>query len=494
MRTILKSTSIEPNVNKRWVFFNDIYLRFPWTSRYARVWMTIALGITDLATLLFAWVLAVLLRMAISSEMILEPFIRIVPLIILFLLVYYGRGLYPAIGISPVEEISRLAGATSVVYLALTTFAFFMKSPPTIYSRAVFALSWLLALVLVPLGRAIIRTIGARIQFWGEPVAIIGESDKAKNLIDYLRNDLRIGFRPLVFFARSTTHNSISDIPIYPEELIAQICKKRNIRSALVVSKGLNGGNNEYLENIEDVFDRITLVDSNPNPYMLWISLRNLGEIMGLEIQYNLVNPWSQSFKRLIDVIGSLLMLIFLMPVFVFVTLMIKLDSPGPILFSQERLGWNGKKFRMIKFRTMYQNAEQMLTEYLNTNPSLEREWNEYQKLLRDPRVTRVGRILRRFSIDELPQLINVLKGEMSLVGPRPFFPEQLEIYGNAYMHYVRVRPGITGMWQVSGRNLTSFQERSKWDEYYVRNWSIWLDMYILARTFSVVLLRDGAY
>jgi lipopolysaccharide/colanic/teichoic acid biosynthesis glycosyltransferase len=142
----------------------------------------------------------------------------------------------------------------------------------------------------------------------------------------------------------------------------------------------------------------------------------------------------------------------------------------------------------------MHLNADQMLDGYLKAHPEYVDQWNEYQKLQNDPRVTRVGKYLRRFSIDELAQLLNVFRGEMSVVGPRPFFPEQQGIYGSAYAHYVRVHPGITGMWQISGRNNTPFQERAQWDEYYVRNWSIWLDLYVMVRTIGVVLSRKGAF
>jgi lipopolysaccharide/colanic/teichoic acid biosynthesis glycosyltransferase len=150
--------------------------------------------------------------------------------------------------------------------------------------------------------------------------------------------------------------------------------------------------------------------------------------------------------------------------------------------------------FKFYKIRTMHQNADQLLEEHLMKDPLLKQEWDQYQKLQDDPRVTRVGKVLRRLSLDELPQLFNVLLGDMSLVGPRPFFPSQERFYGDRLMYYKRVRPGLTGIWQVSGRNATTFDERTRFDEYYVRNWSSWLDIYILARTVAVVLKNRDAY
>lgn len=148
----------------------------------------------------------------------------------------------------------------------------------------------------------------------------------------------------------------------------------------------------------------------------------------------------------------------------------------------------------MVKFRTMHENADQVLETHLANDDVLHQEWQRYQKLKNDPRLTRSGGFLRKYSLDELPQLWNVLTGEMSLVGPRPFLPDQKEMYGDRISNYIKVSPGITGMWQVSGRNQSEFSARPYWDEYYVRNWSWWLDVYILAKTIGVVLRREGAY
>ena len=154
------------------------------------------------------------------------------------------------------------------------------------------------------------------------------------------------------------------------------------------------------------------------------------------------------------------------------IAVLIKLDSPGKVLFGQERIGRDGRHFVTWKFRTMVEDAELILEDWLKRDPILLKEWETTQKLKKDPRLTQVGRILRRLSLDELPQLYNILVGEMSLVGPRPILPEQQAAYGKAYNLYVKVRPGLTGMWQVSGRNSTTFEERAQWDDYYVRNWS----------------------
>jgi Undecaprenyl-phosphate galactose phosphotransferase WbaP len=198
--------------------------------------------------------------------------------------------------------------------------------------------------------------------------------------------------------------------------------------------------------------------------------------------------------KRLIDIFGALVGLVTLLPLFFLIGLLIRLDSPGPVFYGQRRIGRGGAPFKLWKFRSMVTNADERLGEHLGQNPDLQLSYTQFQKLWEDPRLTGLGRILRRSSLDELPQLWNVLKGEMSLVGPRPFLPEQAGDYGAAYTLYISTRPGITGLWQVSGRNRLSFGDRSRLDEFYIRNWSIALDGAILFRTIWVVLRREGAY
>lgn len=198
--------------------------------------------------------------------------------------------------------------------------------------------------------------------------------------------------------------------------------------------------------------------------------------------------------KRLADIFLALLLLVVLAPLLVGLACWIKLDSPGPVFFRQKRLGKDGKPFAMLKFRTMAVNGHQLLQTHLTENPAARLSWEQFQKLMDDPRLTRAGRVLRRLSLDELPQLWNVLRGEMSIVGPRPCLPEQKDFYCENFCWYAAVRPGMTGLWQVSGRNCLSFAERVRLDVQYVREWSLWADVRILALTFGAVLRRDGAF
>jgi Undecaprenyl-phosphate galactose phosphotransferase WbaP len=224
-----------------------------------------------------------------------------------------------------------------------------------------------------------------------------------------------------------------------------------------------------------------------------------------MEARQNLLSPLDVVAKRSMDILLSFVLGMLSLPVILLIALLIRLDSPGPIFYSQERLGKDrrkkkrqgqssGCKIIIYKFRSMQVNADQILYEYLKKNPAARLEWEQNQKLCNDPRITRVGKWIRKFSLDEIPQFFNILKGDMSLVGPRPIMLEQEKMYGDQIEIYTSVRPGLTGFWQVSGRNNTSFSERANYDVYYVRNWSVWLDLYILLRTVWTVLRRDGAY
>jgi Undecaprenyl-phosphate galactose phosphotransferase WbaP len=203
---------------------------------------------------------------------------------------------------------------------------------------------------------------------------------------------------------------------------------------------------------------------------------------------------WHACGQRLLDLVVVVGLAPLWVPLVYALALLVRLGSPGPAMYSHQRLGLGGAAFRCWKLRTMVQNADKVLQQYLEENPVLQAEWDRDHKLKNDPRVTPIGRVLRLTSLDELPQLFNVLSGEMSLVGPRPIVSAEIKKYGEVWPLYKAVRPGITGLWQVSGRNNTSYQKRLECDSYYVRHRSLWFDLCILARTIKVVLLCEGAY
>ena len=208
-------------------------------------------------------------------------------------------------------------------------------------------------------------------------------------------------------------------------------------------------------------------------------------------------NPMSRAglrVKRLIDLVGASILLILFLPLYFWVALGVKLSSPGPIFYSQRRIGIGGREIFVYKFRSMRVDADAVLSSFLDSDADAQKEWDQYHKLRCDPRITKFGSFIRKTSLDELPQFWNVIRGDMSLVGPRPVTAAEQVRYGDCWIHYCSVRPGISGLWQVSGRNRLSYYNRVALDAKYVSQWSIWLDFKILVKTVGAVIARDGSH
>jgi UDP-galactose-lipid carrier transferase len=216
-------------------------------------------------------------------------------------------------------------------------------------------------------------------------------------------------------------------------------------------------------------------------------------DVIMLSVRDGMSHRVSQVLKTMIDLSAAAILLVLSSPIFLLVALM-NLGSGGPMFFAHRRIGIGGKPFYCLKFRTMVTNGDQILKEALERDPALAAEWHATQKLKNDPRVTRIGKFLRKTSLDELPQLINVLMRQMSLVGPRPIVEAEVRFYGDDIAHYYNTRPGVTGLWQVSGRSNTSYTRRVQLDVWYVNNWTVWLDIAVLLKTLPAVLGRTGAH
>jgi exopolysaccharide production protein ExoY len=204
--------------------------------------------------------------------------------------------------------------------------------------------------------------------------------------------------------------------------------------------------------------------------------------------------PLGGSFKRIFDVLGAASGLVVLSPLFILLALLVKFSDKGRVFYGHRRIGRNGEVFACLKFRTMVENGDEVLAIYFAKNPSAREEWNATRKLQNDPRVTRVGAVLRKLSLDELPQIFNILRGDMSIVGPRPVVKDELDLYGNSAGFYLKSRPGLTGLWQISGRNDVSYGTRVAFDRQYVENWSFAEDLKIIAKTVPAVLSSRGSY
>jgi Undecaprenyl-phosphate galactose phosphotransferase WbaP len=452
--------------------------------------MVVTLVASDLFSLLGAIYLASQIRQL--PGVIIEPaYIQIISLLAFTLVIMFARrGLYPGVGLNYVEELGQIVTSTSFTFLVMIGITFVLKTT-SYYSRLILSIAWL----FIPLTRYVMRRLLIRWHLWGEPVVIIGNSQKVVPLVEHFRINLQLGLRPVAVLRDDQCEGCTLSIHT-PESICTILAQARNLslKTALVVIDDLNDID-QLVERFRTVFHRVILVKDKNGRYGLnGLQYMDFSNILGLQVKNNLLNPWSQAFKRFIDVLASFSGMLFLAPLLGLIAIWIKLDSPGGVFYRQARLGRNGQPFNLLKFRTMHQDADQILIDELDKDESLKKEWDSFQKLKDDPRITRVGRFLRRFSLDELPQLWNIARAEMSLVGPRPMMPNQRDLYGEPFGNYVRVTPGITGLWQVSGRNQTTFARRAELDNEYIQCWSIWLDVYILIKTIKVVFWQKGAY
>jgi Undecaprenyl-phosphate galactose phosphotransferase WbaP len=424
---------------------------------------------------------------------------------VLLLLLFMSSRLYPGIGINPAEEIKLVVRYSFIaLFITLLTIFILQLGRASIFTTPLFTLAF--SIVTTLLLRWSVRILATQAGTWGEPVVILARGSQIDSLTSYFLKRRRLGFIPILSVTDSAVKKATTgSIPVIDLQRLLTASPVKDVGTILVDASffGRKLRNNSYNKLIH-MFKHIIFISD-----MNWLEGASLGVrdfegLTGIEARKEQITSISALIKRGMDIFGSLLGILFFAPLMLLVIILIKLDSPGPIFYLQERIGKDRRKnkrsgsdthkIRIYKFRSMYLDADKALAKYLAANPQARLEWDQTQKLHADPRITRVGKWLRKFSIDEIPQLFNILKGEMSLVGPRPMMTNQIKLYGNGFETYASVRPGLTGLWQVSGRNTTTFRERARFDRYYVHNWSVWLDLYILARTVWVVLSRNGAY
>jgi len=407
-------------------------------------------------------------------------------------------GLYPGVGMTAVEHIRRICRSITLVYLLLTASMFLVKDWWA-DSRGGFLLSWAFSLALVPLGRWVTGRYLCLRPWWGIPVMILGAGETARTVIANLRANEVLGYRPVVCLDDDPQkQGTCLGIPV-PGGLAGTqyFAGVYRTRCAMIAMPRLP--REELVRHLEDwsrVFPKIVIVPDLFGVASLWTAPRDLGGVLGLEIQCNLLNPLNQLLKRATDIMISAICLMAAVPFLAVAAVWIKRASPGRAFYHQEREGKYGKRIRVYKLRTMYPNAELTLERYLASDPAAREEWARFCKLKRDPRVIPgIGSLLRKTSLDELPQLWNILRGEMSLVGPRPFPHYHNERFQPEFQSLrTQVTPGLTGLWQIGARSNGDLEVQRSLDIYYIRNWSPWLDLYILIRTLRTVLSREGAY
>ncbi len=459
--------------------------------------MLSALALADILAIGLAIGLAVTARAVLNPALDYRVYIELAPLLFLFPAVMNGFGLYPAIALHPANEIALVARAVTTAFLLMMAGSFLLRDVEA-YSRAALLVAWPAAILAVMLLRTAARAVFGACSWWGREAVVLGSGPLARRIAAHLGKYPGLGLRVAGLLEGpeddgqmgAGAHQVIGQLADAPV-----LAERWNVRYALVAMEGVDRVElARRIERYTGSFHHVYVVPDLPGLSSLGVHAHDLGGMLGVEISHRLLFRTPQAVKRLFDVVSAAFGLVLLAPVFAVAAAAIRLSGPGPVFYGQRRRGRNGRVFRAWKFRTMAANAEEVLAAHLAADPKLRAEWECDHKLRRDPRVTAVGKLLRKTSLDELPQLWNVLRGEMSLVGPRPIVDDEIAKYGAKYALYRKVRPGISGLWQVSGRNNTTYDERVRFDEYYVRNWSPWLDLYILARTVKVVLTGDGAY
>jgi Undecaprenyl-phosphate galactose phosphotransferase WbaP len=413
------------------------------------------------------------------------------------LAVYGAFGLYVPAGLSPVEELRRSVAGSALVALTLTAGAFLAKES-VLYSRGVFLVSGIFVAVLVPLFRALVRSLFAACRWWGASVVILGAGRTARLLIETLHSNPELGLKPVACLDDDPAkEGELAGVAVAgPLRLTAELARA-GVRHAIVAMPGVDRGKLvAILERHCWPFKQVIVIPDLFGLASLWVSPKDLGGILGLELRQNLLLPFNRALKWVLDFFVALGLGVLLLPALIAAALWIRLGSGSPVFYRQRRQGQHGREITVFKLRTMQVDADSLLANHLEDSADARREWERFFKLRHDPRVLPgIGWLLRRTSLDELPQLWNVLRGEMSLVGPRPLPDYHLDRFSSEFRALRnRVKPGVTGLWQISARSEGDLIVQEALDTFYIRNWSPWLDLYVLTRTFRAVVTGYGAY
>lgn len=366
-------------------------------------------------------------------------------------------------------------------------------------SRFLWPVSWVLVLLLLPLLRGVARYGLALAGHWTLPVVILGSGSNARAARQALHSEARLGFEVQTFLDLRNdppaTTLPAARVPLRQDEVLGWLQQQGCPHLVIALDADELERHASLVEQLYLKLGDVFLI-----PPVTGLPLLGLvpchffrQEVLMLSLGNNLGSLPRRCLKRSFDLVGAASGLLLLSPLLLWISWRVRRDG-GPALFGQQRVGRHGRRFSCLKFRTMVPDAAERMQQLLQQDEGALHEWQATRKLRADPRITRFGEFLRRSSLDELPQLWNVLRGDMSLVGPRPVVADELARYGERASFYLQVRPGMSGLWQVSGRNDTTYDERVALDAWYIKNWSLWYDIAIVCKTVRVVLGGKGAY
>ncbi len=423
-----------------------------------------------------------------------------VPLINIIIFMYEGLYTNRSHFWSESKLIIQIITLSTILIIGFLTFL----QPPYEISRSFIFIFWLVSMIIFP----IIRYYGKHLLFamdiWSEPILILGYNKKATKIAELFESNRYLGYKVVGFMEldKELIYNT-ADMKNRKNKIATKLndfCSYKStyeIDVILVAIFGIGSKKlSELVMNLQQCTKKVLVMPESEDSFIQ--NSRNIDmfaqKLSLLEINNNLQVTIKYIIKKIFDYSLAIILLPILLPIIAIISILIKLDSKGDVFFIQDRIGRHGKSFKCIKFRTMYENSDEILQEYLANNPDAREEYRIYKKLRSyDPRITRMGHFFRKTSLDELAQIFNVLKGEMGFIGPRPYLPQEREDMGKNADVLLMFEPGITGLWQISGRNNLTFKKRVELDTWYVTNWSLWRDIYILIKTFKVVLKRSGA-
>ncbi|MEO0076180.1 MAG: undecaprenyl-phosphate galactose phosphotransferase WbaP [candidate division WOR-3 bacterium] len=432
-----------------------------------------------IAYLLRTWVLSLFsypVRQSLPFNIFISRFYLLTP----YILVFIYEGLYSK-RFEFWEETRRLWKSNVLATAVIMIILYITRS--FVVSRAIILIAFLLNFIFLPIQRNFIKRLLHYLQLWHKNILIIGSQPIVEKLTYLFSKNPILGYKPIANL------NNIN------QSSIAHLLNNHKVDSIIVNAEDFDQTQIlELYEIAEGKIHNFFVIPALSQLQTAGVEIEQLESVLLMKFSYNLLKKESQIAKRIFDLAIASIALIISLPLILIISLLIKITSTGPIFFIQSRLGKGMKLFQCYKFRTMYLDADKRLTETLQKSVAQRTEWEKYFKITNDPRVTPLGKFLRRSSLDELPQLLNVIKGEMSLVGPRPYLPNEVKDIGKEIGIITKVKPGLTGLWQVSGRSQLTFAERLRLDEFYVKNWSIWTDIVILVKTIAVLFKAEGAY
>jgi Undecaprenyl-phosphate galactose phosphotransferase WbaP len=425
-----------------------------------------------------------------------KSFVLYWPYLPVFILFFQFFNLYPGISLAPSEELYKF-NLSSLMTHGGIIFSRYIEDQEFDAISVAFIVSYVVSTFILLTCRSGAHEILSKTRLGGIPAVVFGGGDMGRLTVDRLLDGKRTGYIPVLILEDNPEGGeTYRDIPIIHDTSMGpEIVKLLNIKMAIVTPSGLNKPDWDRMFNYSvSAFRYHVLIPGFPGISNIWTSVRDFDGLLGFVTSHKLKMPWNVGIKRVMDVILAMGIGLVTLPVLLAIAVLVKATSRGPAIYGHLRLGRNGVPFKAYKFRSMVQDADDRLQALLDADPQAREEWESCRKLKNDPRVTKLGKFLRRTSLDEFPQLINVLKGDMSLVGPRPIVTAEIPKYGEDFRRIFSVRPGLSGMWQVSGRSDTDYRERVALDTYYLQSWSVWLDLWILYKTIGIVIKGKGAY